>query len=83
MFQPNLSVSDDIGLSENLTQFNPSKSKSTKIPVFKRKNKNVWLEKRSAIRNLKFVSAAIPIEIQNIEVNDQTFEEYQTANSHI
>ena len=39
--EADLNVSDDIGLSENLIQLNPSKSKSRKIPVFNRINKSI------------------------------------------
>ena len=51
--EADLNVSDDIGLSENLIQLNPSKSKSRKIPVFNRINKSIWLEKRTAIENFR------------------------------
>ena len=51
IFQTDLNVSADIGLSENLIQFNPSKSKSIKIQVFNRTNKDVWLEKITVIGN--------------------------------
>ena len=82
-FSIDLNVSADTGLRENLIQFNPSKSKSIKIPIFNRANKDVWLEKRTAIGNLKIISAAIPIEIKNIQVNGKTFKEYQKGNSNI
>ena len=44
IFQTDLNVSADIGLSENLIKRKPSKSKSIKIPVCNRTNKDVWLE---------------------------------------
>ena len=56
--------------SENSIQFNPYKS--IKIPVFNRKNKDVWLEKRTTKGNLEIVSAAIRIKTKNIQVNDKT-----------
>ena len=46
-------------------------------------NFTFWLEKRTAIGNLKIVSAAIPIEIKNIQVDDKIFKEYQKGISHI
>ena len=49
IFRTDLNDSEDIGLSENLIQFNPSKCKSIKISAFNRTNKDVWLEKRTAI----------------------------------
>ena len=36
IFQHDLNLSENIGLSENLLKFNPFKSKSIKIPVFSR-----------------------------------------------
>ena len=45
IFQLDLNLSKNIGLSENSIQLNLSKSKSIKILVFNRTNKDVWLEK--------------------------------------
>ena len=81
IFQVNLNVSEDIGLSENLIHFNSSKSKLINIPVFSRTN--IWLEKRTAIGNVEIVLVAIPIKIKNIQVDDETLSTDQKGNSHI
>ena len=83
IFQTNLNLSESVGWSENLIQLNSSKSKSIKALVFHRTNKDVWVEKRTTIGNLEIVSAVIPIEFRNIEVNDKTFKENQKENFHI
>ena len=83
IFQPDLNVSEDVGWSKILIQLNPHKTKTIKIPVFNKANKDVWLEKGTAIGNLEIVSAAIPIEMKNIQVDDETFKMYQKGNSHI
>ena len=71
IFQPDLNAYEDIGFSENLIQFKPSNSKSIKVQIFIRTNKKVWLEKRTAIGNLEIFSAALLIEIKNIQVDDE------------
>ena len=73
IFQPDLNLYENIGLSENLIQFNLSKSKSIKIPAFNRTNKDVLLEKRTAIGNSETVLPTVPIEIKNIQVDEETF----------
>ena len=66
IFQVNLNVSEDIGLSENLIHFNSSKSKLINIPVFSRTN--IWLEKRTAIGNVEIVLVAIPIKLKTFKL---------------
>ena len=83
MFQPDLNLYENIGLSEYLIQFNPSKIKSIKIPAFNRTNKDVLLEKRTAIGNSEIVLPTVSIEMKNIEVDEEIFKVYQKENSYI
>ena len=73
IFQPDLDFSE----------FNPSKSKSIKISVFNITNKDVWLEMGTVIGSLEIVSTDVTTEIQNMQVDAETFAEYQEGNSHI
>ena len=79
IFEPDVNLPETIVLSENLINFNPAKSKSIKIPVFNQTNRDIWLDKKTVLGNLEIVSAAFPIEIKNIRVDDKTFDKYKTT----
>ena len=82
IFEPDVNLPETIVLSENLIKFNPAKSKSIKIPVYNPTNSDIWLHKKTVLGNLEIATATFPIEIQNIKVDEKTFEKFNKNTSN-